>query len=410
MHVTRAAYWLALGLLAAGRGLAAPGVELDLGSRPAFLVDDLEAGELKDRLTACLSLPPRATAFSIGHRGAGIRYAEHTREAYEAAARMGAGMLECDVTFTKDLALVCRHSQNDLATTTDILVTPLASKCIRPFRPAELDARGRVLRPASAECRTSELTLAELKTLTGKIDGFDPTAQTPAEFVAMAPAPRAGFDAGVPTGALLTHAESIALFSSLGVRMTPELKEPSVRMPFRGLTRDALAQKLIDEYRAAGVDPANVFPQSFSERDVRYWIAAEPEFGRQAVLLDDAGYPLQLPSARKLARYKSAGINYWAPPLFALLTLNSARRIVPSRHARAARSAGLEIIAWTLERSGNIAAGRPGFYYQTIDRAITREGDVFTVLDVLARGVGVRGVFSDWPATVSFYAACTGLD
>jgi glycerophosphoryl diester phosphodiesterase len=32
------------------------------------------------------------------------------------------------------------------------------------------------------------------------------------------------------------------------------------------------------------------------------------------------------------------------------------------------------------------------------------------VLDVLARQVGVRGVFSDWPGTVTFYANCTGLD
>ena len=38
-----------------------------------------------------------------------------------------------------------------------------------------------------------------------------------------------------------------------------------------------------------------------------------------------------------------------------------------------------------------------------------REGDVLQVLDVLAREVGVMGVFSDWPATVSYYASCMGL-
>ena len=31
------------------------------------------------------------------------------------------------------------------------------------------------------------------------------------------------------------------------------------------------------------------------------------------------------------------------------------------------------------------------------------------VLDVLAQDVGVRGVFSDWAATVSFYASCKNL-
>ena len=82
---------------------------------------------------------------------------------------------------------------------------------------------------------------------------------------------------------------------------------------------------------------------------------------------------------------------------------------MPSRAARAARAAGLDIIAWTLERSGNLAAASNGFYYQTIDAAVTREGDVLEVVDVLVRDVGVRGIFSDWPATVSFYAGCAGL-
>jgi glycerophosphoryl diester phosphodiesterase len=420
-----AACWVLLGAGAAaaqssGTVTPAPGAgsaaaaavdrTIDLGARPAFLVNDMRDGELKTRLTACLGTPPRRTAFSIGHRGAGIRYPEHTKESYQAGYRMGAGMLECDVTFTKDLALVCRHSQNDLATTTNILVTPLAATCVEPFRPAKIDERGRVLRAARAECRTSELTVAQFKTLRGKSDAFNPAARTPEEFVATTPAPRAGFEAGVPDGTLLTHAESIALFRALGVKMTPELKEAVVRMPFNGLTQAQLAQKLVDEYTAAGVDPADVFPQSFYIRDVRYWLEHAPAFGRQAVLLDDANLMLQLPSARKLARYKAEGINLWGAPLFALLTLDDAGRIVASKHAAAAKAAGLDIIAWTLERSGNLASGVPGFYYRPIREAITREGDVLQVIDVLARDVGVRGIFSDWAAPVTFYASCARPD
>jgi glycerophosphoryl diester phosphodiesterase len=75
-----------------------------------------------------------------------------------------------------------------------------------------------------------------------------------------------------------------------------------------------------------------------------------------------------------------------------------------------AKAAGLDIITWTLERSGILADGANGFYYQSIDSAIEREGDMFTVLDVLARQVGVIGVFTDWPATVTYYANCTGLE
>ena len=234
-------------------------------------------------------------------------------------------------------------------------------------------------------------------------------AQTVEQFVTPQRAARPDLGAGAERGTLLTHAESIALFQSLGVQMTPELKAPSVELPFNGLTRDQLAQKLIDEYRAAGVPPSAVWPQSFDRRDVEYWIRREPEFGEHAVLLDDTALPVGAPRARRLNRYKAAGINVWAPPLFVLLDLDAEGRIVPSRAARAARAAGLDIIAWTVERSGNLAAPNNGFYYQTVDAAITRESDVLQVIDVLVRDVGVRGIFSDWPATVSFYAGCAGL-
>jgi glycerophosphoryl diester phosphodiesterase len=35
---------------------------------------------------------------------------------------------------------------------------------------------------------------------------------------------------------------------------------------------------------------------------------------------------------------------------------------------------------------------------------------VLRVLDVLAREAGVRAVFSDWPATTTFYANCMDRD
>jgi glycerophosphoryl diester phosphodiesterase len=379
---------------------------VELGARPALLVADLAEGELKSRLEACLDEPPRRTAFSIGHRGAGLVFPEHTLEAYEAAYRMGAGTVECDVTFTKDLELVCRHAQNDLATTTDILLTPLARTCIRPFEPARLDANGRVRRAARAECRTSELTLAEFKSLRGKIDDYDPAAQTVEEFVAPRRAVRPDLGEPLERGTLLTHAESIALFKRLGVRMTPELKEASVRLPFGGMTREDLAQKLIDEYRAAQVPPDAVFPQSFHRRDVDHWIRHEPAYAERAMLVANA---VIAPRARRLRRYKADGINIWAPAMPALLDLDDEGRIVPSRAALAARAAGLELVTWTLERSGKLAAPSSGFSYRTIDAAVTREGDVMRVIDVLARDVGVRGIFSDWPATVSFYAGCMRL-
>jgi glycerophosphoryl diester phosphodiesterase len=382
---------------------------VQLGPRPFFLVNEMEDGRLKRQLQKCTSGPFRKSDFSIGHRGAALQFPEHTRESYEAGARMGAGILECDVTFTKDKQLVCRHAQNDLHTTTNILVTPLASTCIKPFTPAVLGANGQVVTPASAECRTSELTLAEFKTLTGKMDAFNPAAQTPAEFLEGTPSFRTDVNAGPTSGHLLTFAESIALFKQLGVKMTPELKAPSVTMPFNGLTQEMYAQKMIDQLKAAGVRPRDVFAQSFNKADVLYWVQHEPAFGKQAVFLDDANVVADLPTFSDLVGYRAQGIRIWAPPTFALLARDGSNRIVASQAARDAREAGLEIITWTLERSGILADGNNGFYYQTIDQAITRDGDLYKVLDVLAKDVGILGVFSDWAAPVTFYANCMGL-
>lgn len=382
---------------------------IQLGPRPYFLVDDMQDSRLKRELLQCTGGPFRKADFSIGHRGAALQFPEHTRESYEAAARMGAGILECDVTFTKDKELVCRHAQNDLHTTTNILLTPLAARCTRPFTPAVLGTNGQVITPASAECRTSDITLAEFKTLTGKMDAFNPAALTPGQFVGGTANFRTDLYSGPTSGTLLTHKESIELFKKLGVKMTPELKSPSVAMPFDGLTQEAYAQKMIDEYRAAGVSPRAVFPQSFDKRDVLYWISRAPAFGKQAVYLDDANTVAELPTFSDLVGYKQEGINIWAPPTFALLTTDGANRIVPSQAARDAKAAGLDIITWTLERSGVLADGNNGFYYQTFDSAIRRDGDVMRVIDVLAREVGVLGIFSDWAAPVTYYANCMGL-
>jgi glycerophosphoryl diester phosphodiesterase len=379
---------------------------VQLGPRPFYLVDDMDEGALKDQLVSCTEGPFKKSDFSIGHRGAALQFPEHTKESYEAGARMGAGILECDVTFTKDRQLVCRHSQCDLHTTTNILAIPeLAAKCTRPFTPAD-PATGA---PASALCCTSDVTLAEFKTLCGKMDASNPAATTPQQFLGGTPSFRT--DLYATCGTLLTHAESIELIKDLGAKFTPELKLPSVAMPFQGdYTQEAYAQQMIDEYKAARISPHKVFAQSFNRADVLYWLAAEPAFGKQAVFLDErvdaaGGYDAAVADMPNVA---AQGIRIIAPPMWALVTLDAANKIVPSSYAAAAKAAGLDIITWTLERSGPLATGG-GYYFQSVAAAINNDGDTFTMLDVLARKVGVLGVFSDWPATVTYYANCKGL-
>lgn len=373
-----------------------------LGPRPYFLVDDLDEGPLKDELSRCEG-PFHSTDFSIGHRGAALQFPEHTKESYLAAARMGAGIIECDVTFTKDRQLVCRHSQCDLHTTTNILAVPeLAAKCRQPFQPAD-PASGS---PASVECCTSDITLAEFKSLCGKMDASDTQAATAEEFMAGTPSFRT--DLYSTCGTVMTHAESIELIDDLGLKFTPELKAPSVEMPFDGdYDQRTYAQQMIDEYRARNIKPERVYAQSFQLDDVLYWLAHAPKFGAQAVYLDERvdtpeGYEAAVAGMDDLARQ---GVRIIAPPTFALVTLDEEAAIVPSDYARAAQQAGLEIITWTLERSGPLAQGG-GYYYDSIAPNISHDGQALTLLDVLARDVGVRGVFSDWPATVTFYANC----
>ncbi|MDO8938290.1 MAG: glycerophosphodiester phosphodiesterase family protein [Methylicorpusculum sp.] len=377
------------------------GQNIQLGPRPYFLVNDMEKSDLKKALQQCSEGPFYKSDFSIGHRGAPLQFPEHTQESYEAAARMGAGIVECDVTFTKDKELVCRHSQCDLETTTNILETNLAGKCsVQPDLGSETPYK-------NVSCCTSDITLAEFKTLKGKMDAGNRNAKTLSQFMNATASFRT--DLYSSKGTLLTHRESIRLFKKLGVKMTPELKSASVAMPFNGFTQQAYAQKMINEYKMEGVPAKNVYPQSFGLEDVRYWITNEPKFGKQAVYLETLDVPDQVPAAiTKLPSLAAEGVKIVAPPMWVLVTLDANNKIVPSEYARAAKAAGLEIITWTIERSGLLKNGG-GYYYQSITDGIKSDGDMMVLLDVLAQDVGIMGIFSDWPATVTYYANCMNL-
>ena len=382
--------------------------EIQYGVRPFFLIEAMADSPLKSKLQSCKNQNPKRSNFSIAHRGAPLQFPEHTKESNNAAAIMGAGIFECDVTFTKDKQLVCRHAQNDLHATTNILLTELSQKCSKPFKPA-IDQT-----PASAECRTSDISLAEFKTLRGKMDGFNPNATTVEQYINGTPTWRTNLY--VNRGAtLLTHRESIQLIKSYDGIFTPELKSPIVPMPYEGFTQNDYAQALINEYKQAGISPKAVFPQSFNLQDVLYWIQHEPEFGSQAIYLDDRYLQKDFDPARpdllkpSMTQLYTQGVRYVGPPIWALLTLDKKNQIVPSAYAKEAKKAGLKIITWTLDRDGPLIHGG-GWYHQSIKKAIHNDGQIYEVLDVLAQQVGVQGVFSDWPATVTYYANCMGLE
>lgn len=377
---------------------------VQVGPRPYFLINNMDEGKLKQSLQACESKPVTSSTFSIGHRGAPMQFPEHTRESYIAAARMGAGIVECDVAFTKDRELVCRHAQNDLHTTTNIVAVPeLNAKCTKPFTPAN-PVTGQ---KAEAECRTSDITLAEFKSLKGKMDAFNPDATTPEEYLGGTADWRT--DLYSTNGTLLSHRESIELLKELGVQFTPELKTPVVDMPFEGnYTQQDYARQMINEYRQAGVNPSDVWPQSFRLEDVIFWVNETPEFGKQAVFLDEDDHSPENVSLEYMEKLVQQGVPVLAPAIWKMLTLNSNNQIVPSEYALNAKAAGLDLIGWSLERSGPLNSGG-GWYYQSVTDAINNDGDMFSVIDVLAKEVGVIGIFSDWPATTTYYANCMGI-
>ena len=378
------------------------------GSRAALLVAGLEDGALKDRLQACVGAPLQTTNFSIGHRGAPLGYAEHTAEGYAAAAEMGAGYIECDVTFTADQQLVCRHSQCDLHTTTNILATPLAEKCSIP------PDLGSATPYSSVRCCASDITLAEFKTLEGRMDAGNERAGTVEEYLSALPSDRTELVAS--TGTLLSHSESIELFKTLDVNMIPELKEALVPLPFGdNYTQSDYAQAIVNDYISAGVEPQNVVLQSFDLNDLLYWLEQAPEFGRNATWLDgryrDASFDIRNKSSwsPSMQELRDMGVTKISPPLWMLLALDENDELVASEYSNAASEAGLSIIPWTLERSGPLAGGG-GWYYQTVNSQIQSDSDLLRVIEVLANDVEISAVFSDWPATSTFYANCSALE
>lgn len=378
---------------------------VSIGPRPYWLVDQMREGALKSELESCAEEMTefKMTDFSIGHRGACMQFPEHTLEGYKAAAVQGAGIVECDVTFTKDRQLICRHSQCDLHTTTNVVAIPeLNAKCSTPWAPMQGEA---------PNCCASDFTLAEIKMLCAKMDSSGTVnATTPEDYLYGGTEDwRTDLYSAEVCPEVPTHMESIKLIGEFGSKFTPELKSASMEMPYEGdYTQEMYAQQMIDEYITAGIPVSDVWPQSFNWDDVIYWIG-NTEFGDQAVALDDNYEATNEEVDENLDYMVTNGIKIVAPPMQMLVEASNeaAHLMVASHYAMAAKERELSVITWSLERAG---PGLAGFYYGSTDGLVDlTEGDRFTLLHVLHTEVGILGMFSDWPATVTFYANCMGI-
>jgi len=77
-----------------------------------------------------------------------------------------------------------------------------------------------------------------------------------------------------------------------------------------------------------------------------------------------------------------------------------------------ASKVGLNLISWTFETPDSImlAAQGGGWYYKSIANKIANEGDMINVLDILKNDVKIKGLFTDFPAMVSYYTNCMEKD
>jgi glycerophosphoryl diester phosphodiesterase len=174
-------------------------------------------------------------------------------------------------------------------------------------------------------------------------------------------------------------------------------------MPYDGdFTQILYAQTMIDHYIEAEVPPEDVYPQSFLWADIYYWLE-ETDYGGQAVALDE----LQYCKPQKTCPEEGddeAWDRYFEPLLERGVAIvaraqedmvrpgKGGVRFEPSDYANAANRAGIGMITWAFE-----------------EEAAHNDVNKYELLDVLVQEVGIIGAFSDWPATVTFYANCKSI-
>ena len=395
--------------------------KVSIGPRPYFLINEMDDDDdsnevvgftrpqLKETLQKCAhnlkTFYP--SDFVLGHRGAALQFPEHTDRSHDAASRMGAGLVECDINLTKDKQLICRHQRCDLHLTTDVLLIPhLANKCTQPFKPA----LGRI--PATASCCTTDFTLHEIQNeMCGRMASFNRRAKTVQEYVS--PTHLASYRTDLYSHdcpRIQSHADFMTVVNANGGSFVPEFKMLDYDFTRRtdGYTRKNYIDQILLEYNTT--DPMRVYPQGFIWEDL-YYVTENTKFGMNSFALDKKLETLMY-TKDELRNYLQPlvdhGVPAVAPTIFMLLDVNDRGNIVPSPYAQVANELGLDIIAWTFERSESLSSGG-GWYYSKLSNVLRTDSDMIKVLDVLYEDVGIKAVFTDWPSVVTFYANCKGI-
>lgn len=380
--------------------------KVSIGPRPYFLINEMDNSnlELKNTLQKCaLNIKSfRPSDFVLGHRGASLQFPEHTDRGHDAATRMGAGVVECDINLTKDRQLICRHERCDLHLTTNVLtISHLASKCTQPFRPSIGNL------PATAKCCTTDFTLSEIQNeMCGKMSSSNKHAKTPQQYISHTPSFQTDlYSHDCPH--IQSHKNFIQVVNANGASFSPELKMLDYKFS-RTYTRQMFLQQVLDDYNRT--DPSRVYFQGFEWDDLKY-IAQKTPFNFNTFALDKNWLALTYTKLQLQKYFKPLvdhGVTAIAPAISMLLEVDKNNNLVPTLYAKVAKELGLDIVTWTLERSDALSKGG-GWYYSTLSKVLKTDSDVLKVLDVLYQDVGIMAVWTDWPSVATFYANCFGI-
>mmetsp|Transcript_10992 Transcript_10992/g.15844 ORF Transcript_10992/g.15844 Transcript_10992/m.15844 type:complete len:495 (+) Transcript_10992:66-1550(+) len=328
-----------------------------------------------------------------------MSFPSHTLPSYEAALRMGAGMVQCPVTFTKDRELVCRQQQCDLHISTDILYhqqPQLASKCAQPFIPSD-----GIHRPAQVKCCTSDFTLEELQMLNGRCNSN--SANAAINIWAMTPFDYLGINTRTASSCvpanIPSHEDYIALVHSWGAKFAP-IQVPFVYMDnIENYTQEMHSRQIIQSYsQGLVIDPSRIYPTSQNWEDIFLWKREFPQHARNAIAID-MFYEEEQDENILQERFTSLlghGVsNVVTNDMWVLLKRNmeseSIESFEPSVYAKVSKKMKLNIFTVWTESSSEL-----------------RDETYFRVLHALNKQVGIKGIFADVSVvpTASFYMNC----
>lgn len=203
-----------------------------------------------------------------------------------------------------------------------------------------------------------------------------------------------------------SHKNFIDVVNANGGSFSPEYKMLDYKFT-KQYTRQMFLERVLADYNRT--DPSRVYFQGFEWEDL-YHVAKTP-FGMNTFALDKNWLAMTY-SRHQLQKYFQPlvdnGVTAIAPSLSMLLEVDKENNLVPTLYAKVAKDLGLDIVAWTLERSDALSKGG-GWYYSTISQVLRTDSDVIKVLDVLYEDVGIMAIWTDWPSVATFYANCKGI-